>query len=164
MLDDRETPTQAHETDKERVDRELVEFLNEVRVVLRGVTVLFAFLLTLPFTGRFDSITSGQRFAYALAFYTTALATAMLTAPTALHRIRFRRGDKETMLRASNRLAMVGIACFAVSLVAVVWLVSELLFELPVAVTIALVAAAIVISLWFVLPLSRAFSPQRRTR
>ena len=164
MLDEPETPTAGHESDKERVDRELVEFLNEIRVVLTGVTVLLAFLLTLPFTGRFGSLTSAQRLAYILAFFSASLATLLLTAPTSLHRIRFRKGDKEQMLRASNQLAMLGIGCFALSLVCIVWLVAELLFEGPIAVAIAVVGAAIVVAVWFLFPLSKRFSPHSDER
>lgn len=161
MVQEPETPTADHETEKERVDRELVEFLNEIRVVLPGVTVLFAFLLTLPFTGRFESITSGQRVAFTIAFFATSLATALLTAPTAFHRLRFRKGDKEQILRTSNLLALAGIACFGVGMVSVVWLVAELLFEDALATSIAVVAAAVVVGLWFLMPLSRRFSPTR---
>ena len=152
-----ETPTQGGETEKERVDRELIEFLNEVRVVLPGVQVLFAFLLTLPFTGTFDTITGYERFAYIVAFYSTALAAVLMITPTSFHRLRFRKGDKEAILRVSNRLILAGIACLGVAIVAVVWLVSELVFSDGPANAIAVVAAGVVVALWLVLPLQRRF-------
>ena len=101
---DDETPTAEHESDKERVDRELIEFLNEVRVVLPGVQVLFAFLLTVPFTGAFAKIDGGERLAYIVAFFFTALAAVLMITPTPLHRLQFRQGDKEGFLRTSNQL------------------------------------------------------------
>ena len=74
-----DTGGQPGESAKERVDRELIEFLNEVRVVLPGVQVLFAFLLTLPFTGKFGSLDAGQKVAYQIAFYAIAAAAVPCT-------------------------------------------------------------------------------------
>jgi len=154
-----ETPTPEHENDKERVDRELIEFLNEVRVVLPGVQVLFAFLLTVPFTTIFDKdVNGGGRIAYIVAFFFTALAAALMITPTPLHRLQFRTGDKERFLRTSNQLILAGIACLAVAMVAVVWLVAELLFTPGLANVIGAIAGAIVVVLWFVLPLVSRFS------
>src|SRR5688572_10321765 len=82
-----QTPEGAMETEKERVDRELIELLNELRVALPGVTVLFGFLLTLPFTGAFDSLSSADRNVYFAAVVMTVLSTAFLVAPSAHHRI-----------------------------------------------------------------------------
>ena len=125
----RDAPATSEETEKERVDRELIEFLNEVRVVLPGVQVLFAFLLTLPFTGTFGEIDGAERIAYIVAFFATALSSVLLITPTSFHRLRFRKGDKEQILRSSNRLVLAGIASLGVAVVAVVWLVAELLFK-----------------------------------
>lgn len=153
-----DTGGQPGESDKERVDRELIEFLNEVRVVLPGVQVLFAFLLTLPFTGKFGSLDSGQLVAYQIAFYAIATAAVLMISPTALHRLRFRRGDKEHILKASNRLILLGLVALAIGMMSTVWLVSELLFEQGTANAIAVAAVALVVGLWFLLPLSRRFA------
>ena len=153
-----DTGGQPDESAKERVDRELIEFLNEVRVVLPGVQVLFAFLLTLPFTGRFGSLDDTQRVAYQIAFFATAFAAVLMISPTALHRLRFRRGDKENILLVSNRLILLGLVALAIAMVATVWLVSELLFEQGMASAIAVVALFVVLGLWFLLPLSRRYA------
>jgi hypothetical protein len=153
-----DTGGQPDESAKERVDRELIEFLNEVRVVLPGVQVLFAFLLTLPFTGRFGSLDDTQRVAYQIAFYATAFAAVLMISPTALHRLRFRRGDKENILLVSNRLILLGLVALAIGMVATVWLVSELLFEQGMGNAIAVIALFVVLGLWFLLPLSRRFA------
>ena len=153
-----DTGGQPGESPKERVDRELIEFLNEVRVVLPGVQVLFAFLLTLPFTGKFASLDPGQKTAYQIAFYSIAIAAVLMISPTALHRLRFRQGDKENILRTSNRMILLGLVALAIGMVATVWLVSELLFEQGTANAIAAAALIMVIGLWFVLPLSRRFA------
>ena len=153
-----ETPTSGNETEKERVDRELIEFLNEVRVVLPGVQVLFAFLLTLPFTGEFGEIDGPERSAYAIAFFSTALAAILMITPSAFHRLRFRKGDKEEIIRTSSRLILAAIAFLGVAMVAVVWLVADILFTNLVARVIGTVSAVIVVLLWFAMPLSRRFS------
>ena len=96
------------EDHKERVDRELIELLNEIRVVLPGAQVLFAFLLSLPFTQRFESLTAADRDAYFAAFLCTAIGTSMLMAPSMNHRLRFREHDKERMLLWFNKLILGG--------------------------------------------------------
>src|SRR5437588_7891756 len=92
-----------------RLNRELIELLNELRVGLPGVQVLFAFLLTVPFTQRFSRLDSIQRDIYFLAVLSTALASAFLIAPSAYHRLRWRQRDKERMLETSNHMAVIGL-------------------------------------------------------
>src|SRR6476660_1649211 len=96
------------ESDKERLDRELIELLNELRVALPGVQVLFAFLLGLPFTQRFEQITGATEVMYVVSLVSAAAASAFLIAPSAHHRLRWRSRDKEHLLRTSNRQAIVG--------------------------------------------------------
>lgn len=143
------------ETDKQRRDRELIELLNEIRVVLTGVQVLFAFLLTLPFTDRFHDLVPTQRLMYAVAFTLTAMASVFLIAPTAYHRIRFRQADKERMLRWANRFAIAGIGLLAIAIGTIVLLVIDVLYALPVAGAIAGGVMVLIAWTWFALPLSR---------
>src|ERR671922_48919 len=105
-----------NETPAERHDRNLVEMLQEVRVVQTGVQVLFAFLLTVPFSARFDAITSFQRGAYFTALVGAAAASVLLIAPTALHRVLFRLGQKQYMVDVSNRLTLGGLLSTAVAI------------------------------------------------
>src|SRR5919206_3049681 len=98
-----------NETPLERLDRNLVELLQEVRVVQTGMQVLFAFLLTVPFSSRFEAITSFQRAAYFTALVGAAAASVLLIAPTAVHRLLFRLGQKQYMVDVSNRLALGGL-------------------------------------------------------
>src|SRR5919106_6909465 len=93
----------ANEDRGSRHDRELIELLNELRVALPGIQVLFAFLLTMPFTQRFTKINASQRTTFFAAFICTAISSALLIAPTVLHRLRFRSQDKENVLVTSNR-------------------------------------------------------------
>lgn len=143
------------EDERERINRELIELLNELRVALPGVQVLFAFLLILPFSPGFQEITSTERYVYFGSFIGAAVATALLIAPSSYHRIRFRAHDKEQMLFTSNRLAIVGMAFLALSITGVVFLITDFLFGEP---TAGVVTAAIAVWfawLWYGLPLSR---------
>jgi hypothetical protein len=137
----------AEESKEERLDRELIELLNELRVALPGVQVLFAFLLTVPFTNRFSRVTDFQKDMYLVALIATAVGSILLIAPTAHHRIRFRDRDKEALLRTANRLAIAGTVCLAVGMSSAVWLVTDVLFRSQV--TAAVVALLVVCFAWF---------------
>ena len=141
--------------EKGRRDRELMELLNELRVALPGVQVLFAFLLTVPFTQQFPNITELQRNVFFAAFLTAAAATAFLIAPTSYHRIRFREGDKEQILKTSNVLAIVGTLFLAMSIVCVVYLITDILFSGGIAAFVTALAAGLFVGLWYALPLWR---------
>ena len=146
--DDEEAPD-------ERLNRELIELLNELRVALPGAQVLFAFLLTVPFSDRFQDLTGSQRAFYFAAFVGTTIATGLFMAPTAYHRIRFREGDKERMLRTSNRFAIVGIGFLALSVTMAVVLTADLLFGLATAVLVGLATFAFLVWVWFAIPVTR---------
>ncbi len=145
----------AEETHEERVNRELIELLNELRVALPGVQVLFAFLLAVPFTQRFAETTDLQRDTYMVALLATLAGSVFLIAPTAYHRIRFRDRDKEALLQIANVFAIVGVVCLAVGMTAVVFLVTDLIFKGAVTIVVTTLTAALFASVWFVLPLVR---------
>jgi hypothetical protein len=140
---------------------ELIELLNELRVVLPGVQVLFAFLLTIPFTGRFGQLTAPQEGAFSVAFLAAAFALVMLMTPPAYHRSRFRAGDEERMLRTANRLTLGGIGCVGIALVAAVYLVADLLKQGPVAIGVAAMVGVAIVVLWAGLPVVRIASAGR---
>src|SRR5437763_10164360 len=104
---------QDQETPKERADRELIELLNELRVVLPGVTVLFAFLLAVPFAKGWPKVTPFERDVFIVAVLATGVSIAFLTAPSSFHRLRFRQGHKDQLVRSGNVLAILGIVAFA---------------------------------------------------
>jgi Family of unknown function (DUF6328) len=143
------------ETKRQQLNRELLELLNELRVALAGVTVLFAFLLTLPFSSRFESLEPLQENTLIFAFFAAASAIVTLVMPTAFHRIRWRHGDKEALLQMSNRLAVIGMVCLSIALTSVVLLFTELFFSDPVAIGITVLFAAILVGLWFIFPIVR---------
>jgi hypothetical protein len=138
---------------KERVDRELIELLNEIRVVLPGAQVLFAFLLILPFQPRFELLTSLDRDAYFAAFLCTAVGTILFMAPSANHRLRFREHDKEGMLLWFNRLVLTGTVFLAAAVSLAVFLVTDMLFEERWAAVAGAVVAAWLVLVWYVVPL-----------
>jgi hypothetical protein len=148
-------PRLRDETDTERLDRNLVELLQEVRVVQTGVQVLFAFLLTVPFSTRFDEITGFQRGVYFTALVGAAAASVLLIAPTAVHRILFRLGQKEYMVEVSNRLTIGGLVATAVAMSAAMLLVSDVMFGMGVAIVVAVVTVISFVVVWAMLPLRR---------
>ena len=145
MDDERE----EEETPKERADRELIELLNELRVVLPGVTVLLAFLLAVPFAKGWPKTTTFQRDVFVVAFLATAVSVALLTAPSSYHRLRFRHGDKEHIVKVGNRLTIAGIAASAVSLEAVVLLVMDYVLSLGAAIAAAASLFAVIAVFWY---------------
>ena len=145
----------AEETQQERVNRELIELLNELRVALPGVQVLFAFLLAVPFSQRFAETTELQRDAFMVALLSTLAGSVFLIAPTAYHRLRFRDRDKEAMLKISNVFAIVGVVCLAIGMTAVVFLVTDIIYAGFVTALVTAATAALFATVWFVLPLAR---------
>jgi len=143
----------AQETEKERIDREVIELLNELRVTLPGVQVLFAFLLILPFQPGFAEVTDLERAVYFVAFLATTAATIMLLTPASYHRLRFRAGDKLRMLLISNRLVIGGMLCLAVAITAAVFLIAEVLVGDMGAIGVAAAAAIGLAAFWYVVPL-----------
>jgi hypothetical protein len=145
----------GNESKEERQDRELIELLNELRVALPGVQVLFAFLLAVPFTQRFDQVTELQKDVYFLTFLCAAVATALLIAPSAYHRLEWRLADKEHLLVVSNRLAISGTVFLALAISGAVFVVTDMLFDAPSAAVVAGLTAALFGWLWYGLPLLR---------
>lgn len=142
----------AGETRKERVDRELIELLNELRVALPGVQFLFAFLLIVPFQQKVDTLTDFQRGVYFVALAAAALATALLIAPAAQHRVLFRQQDKEGLLRRSNRSAVAGLLALGLAICSALLLVVDVLFSLTLAWLTAGLLAALLVWWWIAVP------------
>jgi hypothetical protein len=146
------------EDHKERVNRELIELLNEVRVALPGAQVLFAFLLIVPFTNRFVDLTSLQRVVYFASFAATGAGTALLIAPTTYHRLRFRQPDKEGMVFTANKLAIAGSIFVMLAISGVVFLVTDVLYKTAWAAIATAATAAWFTWFWYGLPLRQRAS------
>ena len=137
------------ESPKERHDRELIELLNELRVALPGVQVLFAFLLAVPFARGWSKITTFQKDVFFVAFVGAAVSSALLIATSSIHRIGWRVSDKEKIVRAGNRLSIAGLIALAISIVAVVLLVADYIFDLTTALATAAGIAAVIVATWY---------------
>ena len=143
------------ETEMERADRHLGELLQELRVVATGVQVLFAFLLILPFNARFAQVSPAGRYAYFAILLVTAGATGLPLAPTSLHRLIFRQGDKLYLIETSHRLAILGIACLMVALAGILAFISGYLFGYVAAVVVGVGGIAFFGGCWFGIGLRR---------
>jgi hypothetical protein len=149
------TDRDTQESSDDRVNRELIELLNELRVALPGVQVLFAFLLAVPFAQRFSEVTDFQRGVFFATLLLTSISAALLIAPSVYHRIHFRQQDKEELLFTSNRLSIGGIGFLAIAMIGAVVLVTDVLYA-PVTTVIAGLASAVVFGwFWAALPLAR---------
>ena len=155
----------TRETRKERVDRELLELLNELRVALPGVQILFAFLLIVPFQQTMGQTTDFQRDVYFLTLVTVCIATGLLIAPAAQHRVLFRQHDKEGLLHRSSRSAYAGLVVLAVAISAAVLLVTDVLFSRTQAWVTAGAVAALLAWWWVAVPFwQRAHNEQEALR
>lgn len=148
----------SDEDEGERLDRELIELLNELRVIMPGVQVLFGFLLTVPFQQGFEKIDAFQRDVYFATLVLTAIAAAFLMAPSAFHRLTFRAGQKPYLLKLGTRQMIVGMVALALAMNGTLLLLTDILFHsLTVAITVAC-SATLFAWLWFGLALRRLAS------
>jgi hypothetical protein len=148
--------TQAEEPASSRLDRELNELLQELRVMLVAVTVVFGFLLGVPFTQVFSrSAGDSEETIYYVAFVATALSIVMLVTPGVWHRLRWRSHDKEMLLRTGNRFTILGTVFAAIALGAVMLLVTEVLFGWAAAIATSGALAVLMGAVWYAVPLRR---------
>ena len=142
----------SRETRKERVDRELIELLNELRVALPGVQFLFAFLLIVPFQQTRDQLTDFQKDVYFVSLLAAAVATVLLIAPAAQHRVLFRQKDKEQLLQRSNVYAFSGLVVLGLAICTAILLVVDVLFSRTAGWIAATVVAVLVTIIWLAVP------------
>jgi hypothetical protein len=137
-------------------DRQMIELLNELRIALPGVQILFAFLLTVPFSQRFAKLTAFQRDDYYFTLLATTLSTACLIAPSAAHRLRFHKRDRNWLIESANAMTIAGLVTLAFAITGAVTLITDVLFN---GVTVWLYSGAVAVviaGLWFARPLLRA--------
>jgi hypothetical protein len=152
---DQDARQDRDETEKERLDRNMTELVGELRVALPGVQVLFAFLLTVPFQQGFTKVTSFDETIYLVTLLSTAVATALLLAPSALHRIEFRQDDKEHIVNTANRYAIAGFAALMVSITGAVLLVTHFIYSDTTAYIATAAVAVLLGACWYVMPIVR---------
>ena len=142
----------SEESKGERLNRELMELLQELRVVIPGVQILLAFLLTAPFQQRFAQLPGSMRNAFFASIACATLATAFLIAPSAHHRLRWRAGEKERLVRVGNQMAIIGTVFLAAAIVLALYVVTDMLFTTNLALMTALASLVVFATLWYVVP------------
>jgi hypothetical protein len=147
------------EDEDERNSRRLLELLQEIRVATAGVQILFGFLLAVPFQPGFEHISSFQRHVYLVVLVCTALSSALLIAPTALHRLLFKRGHKPEIIEYANRMVIYGLVMLAVAMIGSVLLLTHVIFGTGAAIAVTVPIAAVFVVTWFVIPLVRREEP-----
>lgn len=152
--------SERDESELERLDRNTLELLNELRVASTGIQVLFAFLLVVPFNTGFSKLSSFDRYVYFVTLLCLAAAAALLIAPSMHHRLLFRQKEKEYLVRVGTRLAIVSGVFLTAGMTGILVLISNVVFGTATAVVVGTVVAAGVSGLWFGIPLSR----RRRVR
>lgn len=142
----------AEDDEERKRDRQMIELLNELRVALPGVQILFAFLLVLPFSNGFEQVTAVQRDVYVVALLAAAAAAGAIISPVAFHRALFRQGRKPELVRYAHRMARIGLAFLLIAMVSSVFLVVDYLLSRPVAIVLAAVTAAWFVAFWLAFP------------
>ncbi|MFB6991906.1 DUF6328 family protein [Streptomyces sp. NPDC056304] len=142
----------GRETPAERADRNLIELLQELRVVQTGVQIVFAFLLGVAFTSRFPHLDAFERATYVVTLLLTVVASAVLATPVALHRGLFHRGAKVRIVALSAQLAEIGLVFLALALNGAVLLLMDVVLGRTAAVTVTAATLVMFTGLWFVLP------------
>lgn len=155
--DEREqaSPDPRQETVAQRADRNIAELVQELRVVGLGVQVLFGFLLSLPFTMRFTQLSGAQRDLYVASLVLAAVATTLLIGPVAYHRLVFRQGMKEQLVRFANAMAILGLVAVGGAVLVAVLLVTGFVAGWVPATVITAVLACVLGGLWFTVPLAK---------
>jgi preprotein translocase subunit Sss1 len=148
------------ESESERNSRRLLELLQEVRVATAGVQILFGFLLAVPFQQGFEQISSFQKHIYLVVLICTALSSALLIAPTALHRLLFRQGHKPQIIEYANRMVILGLVLLAVAMIGVVLLLTHEIFGPAAAIAVTVPIGLVFLLTWFVIPLARREGPR----
>jgi hypothetical protein len=142
----------------ERTERQMAELLQELRIALPGVQILFAFLLTVPFAQGFTRVTDFQRNLFFGVLLATAVSTVCLIAPTATHRLRFHKSDRKYVIESANALMIAGLVFLALAILGAVVLITDYLFGLGGQWYWPLLIGVVLVGLWFVRPLLRSES------
>jgi hypothetical protein len=150
-----EHPQDRSEDEQERLNRQMMELLNELRVAMPGVQVLFGFLLTVPFQQRFQRVNDFQETVYFATLIASAVATAFLIAPSAYHRLMLEQHDKPNIIHIGSAQMVVGLCALALAMNGAVLLVTDVLFETGTVVVTLVLLASLYVTLWFLFPLVR---------
>lgn len=157
-------PSGREESEDERLDRNLSELLQELRVALPGVQVLFAFLLAVPFQQNFTQISPFEKKVYFATLISTAISAILLIAPSSYHRMTFRLQQKRELVFLANRFTIAGLSFLALAMTGAIVLITDVLFGGVTTVVTGIGAALTFATFWYVLPLRRRFSLAKSER
>ncbi len=157
------TPQERDESAAERLDRNEVELLNELRVAATGIQVLFAFLLIVPFNNRFAKVTGFERTIYVVTLCCIGVSTILLIAPSVHHRILFRHGQKLFLVESGTRLLIVASVFLCAGLTGILLLVGSFVLGVGWGIAIAAAAALLTVGLWYVAPVRRSRGASRQS-
>ncbi len=144
--------------EQDRTERQMAELLQELRVALPGVQILFAFLLTVPFAQGFSRVTDFQKDLFFATLMCTALSTACLIAPTATHRLRFHQRDRKYVIEVAHKLTIAGLVLLAMAILLAVALITDFLFDGAARWIWPALVGVVIAVLWFIRPLLRTGS------
>jgi hypothetical protein len=151
----REEEKQRDETPPERLDRNTIELLNELRVAGTGIQVMFAFLLVVPFNNGWQHVDSFERTVYFVTLLLVAAAAMLLMAPPIHHRLLFRHGEKRFLVRTANYLAIAGMVLLGLGFTGILILLSDVVVGGAAPVIVGALSAAFIGGLWFLTPIIR---------
>ena len=151
---DTAAPEERHETPAERLDRNWSELLQELRVTQTGIQILTGFLLILPFQARFATVSPFLVGVFLAAVLLAALATALVLAPVAAHRLLFRRHEKDVLVNLGGAMAKAGLICLALTVGLVATLVVGVVASETAGIVTGICALLVFALLWVVVPLS----------
>ncbi len=149
MPDEHERREDRSEDEQERLNRQMIELLNELRVAMPGVQILFGFLLTVPFQQRFSQVNDFQQTVYFVTLVTAAAAAAFLIAPSAYHRVMFEQHDKPNIIHIGTAQLLVGLAALAIAMNGAVLLVTDVLFAAGTVTVTVVLLSTLYFTLWF---------------
>ena len=146
------------EEERAKTERQMAELLQELRIALPGVQILFAFLLTVPFAQGFQRVTDFQKDLYFATLMCTAISTACLIAPTATHRLRFHKRDRTYVIEVAHTLTIAGLVFLALAILLAIALITDYLFDGAARWIWPALVAVVIAGLWFIRPLLRTGS------
>ncbi|MFD4643144.1 DUF6328 family protein [Lentzea sp. NPDC058436] len=156
--------SEAEESDQRRLARNINELLQELRVAQAGVQILFGFLLSIAFTDKYSSVSGYIRWTHLVTVLCAAIAVAFLTAPAAWHRVLFRQGRREDVVRHGNTFALIGLAFLALAMTGTVLLLAEVVLGGWPAIVVGALAFVVFTGLWFALPFASSERAEDRQR
>jgi hypothetical protein len=148
--------------EQEKQDRQMIELLNELRIALPGVQLLFGFLLTVPFAQGFKKVNGFEKAVFYATLLSTTISTVCLIAPSATHRLRFHKGDRAYVIETAHKYTIAGLVFLALAIIGALLMITDVLYNGAVVVVFPGLIALLLAGIWFARPLLRGGPKARR--